>query len=352
MKKFILWPVVILVLAGGLYWLGVSQSRPQKKPIANPTGARPGTTNPDGANTTPKPDRVLAIVNDEPIRESDVTLRLPDGSFAMQQDLAREERLKRMVNAVSLRQYLTTENITVPESAIDARVNWLRANPPSAGCMCCSYRSLEEYMQANYLDMRELRAQIANDIGLQKHLDELWEKERPTGDVLAALLVTKRKEVAQRYVKASHIFFNTFQNPDFDMNPNKVRRELRIKANQAMKRLRAGEPFENVVTDMTEDNISRRQGGSLGCIPLDTFGPEFQTVVAKLGIGEYSEPVESPYGFHIVRRDMLEDKDVLELIREEFLDTRRAEVLNRIWMTRKVEYPGGENTQPAPTPVD
>jgi len=333
MRKWMIQLGAVVLVLGVIYVLGA---------WLTPSPARSGQSRDSAKGTDaqdPKLDRVVAKVNGEEIRERDVALKMPDGTFGMQGDEAREVRLKRMIRAVSLRQYLVKEKMEVAEAEIDHQVELLRKNPPSVGCMCCSYPSLEQFMQANYFDMKELRGEIANDLGLQKHLDVLWAKEHHAGKELDELLRQKREEVEKRNVKVSHIFFNTFQNLEFDMNPTKERRRLRIKSEEVFQRLQKGEALDNVAKEVSEDKISRSRGGELGCIPFDTFGRDVERVMRNLKPGEYSQPVESPYGFHIFRREALQDTDVLEVAKDEFRDIKRANVLNDIWMNTKVEYP-------------
>lgn len=334
MRKWMIRLGTVVLVMGIMYVLGAWLTPPPARSGQSRDSAK-------GADAQdPKLDRVLAKVNGEEIREGDVSMKMPDGTFGMQGDEARDVRLKRMIRAVTLRQYLAKEKVEVAKVEIDRQVEELRKNPPSVGCMCCSYPSLEQFMQANYLDMKELRAEIANDLGLQKHLDVLWQKEYPAGEKLDEFLRQKREEVEKRHVKVSHIFFNTFQNPDFDMNPTKERRRLRIRAEEVFQRLQKGEVFEDVAKEVSEDRMSRPKGGELGCIPFDTFGRDVERVMRNLKPGDYSHPVESPYGFHVLRREALQDKDVLKVAKDEFLDIKRADVLNNVWMNTKVEYPG------------
>jgi len=70
--------------------------------------------------------------------------------------------------------------------------------------------------------MAELRHELANGIGIGKYLEKLWQQKY--------LLDADRKEVVQKeraglekdYVKVSHIYFNTSQQPEFSLNPESV----------------------------------------------------------------------------------------------------------------------------------
>lgn len=67
-------------------------------------------------------------------------------------------------------------------------------------------------------------------------------------------------------------------------------------------RLDAGEDFAEVAADVSLD--TQTPGGVLPCpTPAVTFVPQFAEVVMTLPIGEISDPVQSEFGFHVVRVD-------------------------------------------------
>jgi peptidyl-prolyl cis-trans isomerase SurA len=74
-------------------------------------------------------------------------------------------------------------------------------------------------------------------------------------------------------------------------------------------RLDTGAKFEDMARINSEDPSSAR-GGDLGWLsPGDTV-PEFEQAVAKLAVGEVSQPVRSPFGWHLIRVDERRTQDV------------------------------------------
>jgi hypothetical protein len=307
--------------------------------VLNPSRKAEGPKSPwqrPGASGADAEDPVVATVNGEAIRESAVLLNLPKGSFGIEAEQAREQKLDRMIEALELRQYLRKANVEVPASEIDREVADLRKNPPAAGCACCRYDSLEQFMQANSLDMNELRGLIANDLGLKKHLGAEWEREHPAAS-RSERIRDERGRVERSHFKVSHVFFKTFQNPAFEKDPDAARPGIRARAQAAWDRLQKGEAFDAVVKDVSEDAISRSSGGSLGCMGTYDFGRDFAEAVTPLKPGEVSKPFESAWGFHIVRREALTDDDVWDLLRSEWADTKHAEILNSVRMNAEVK---------------
>ena len=59
--------------------------------------------------------------------------------------------------------------------------------------------------------------------------------------------------------------------------------------------------FGRLANKHSIDNQSAEQGGDLGTVPLGQFVPEFENAALELQEGEISEPVQSQFGFHIIR---------------------------------------------------
>ena len=45
------------------------------------------------------------------------------------------------------------------------------------------------------------------------------------------------------------------------------------------------------------------KGGSLGKWPKGRMVPAFDQAIAKMKIGGISDPVETPFGFHVIKRE-------------------------------------------------
>lgn len=72
------------------------------------------------------------------------------------------------------------------------------------------------------------------------------------------------------------------------------------KADDAMKRLRAGESFEGVANKLSEGQY-KDKGGEWPLMPADQFPDFIRNAAAKLKPGEISEPIESKFGYHIIK---------------------------------------------------
>ena len=74
-------------------------------------------------------------------------------------------------------------------------------------------------------------------------------------------------------------------------------------ANELRQEILDGTPFEDVARRESADSASRFEGGDLGMVARDRFVTEFVDAAVALRDGEISEPVQSQFGIHIIRRE-------------------------------------------------
>jgi peptidyl-prolyl cis-trans isomerase D len=68
-------------------------------------------------------------------------------------------------------------------------------------------------------------------------------------------------------------------------------------------RILKGEKFEDVAKAESADSASGAQGGDLGKGTRGRFVPQFENAAYALKVGELSEPVLTPFGYHLIRVD-------------------------------------------------
>lgn len=79
------------------------------------------------------------------------------------------------------------------------------------------------------------------------------------------------------------------------------------KINEIYNKLLQGESFEELAKKFSEDQGSAKSGGALPMFGTGRMVPDFEKVAFELkNIGDYSKPVHSPYGWHIIK--LLEKK--------------------------------------------
>jgi len=77
--------------------------------------------------------------------------------------------------------------------------------------------------------------------------------------------------------------------------------EARNKLLEFKKRIQAGEDFATLATQFSEDPGSAQKGGELGFFKKKELVPEYEATALKLEPGQIADPVESPFGFHLIQ---------------------------------------------------
>jgi peptidyl-prolyl cis-trans isomerase D len=99
------------------------------------------------------------------------------------------------------------------------------------------------------------------------------------------------------------------------------------KARQALERLRAGEEFEKVAAELSDDAGSKASGGDLGFFRRGQMVKPFEDAAFSQPVGGLSEPVRSDYGFHVIRVE--ERREALLRPYEEVREELAREILGR-----------------------
>jgi peptidyl-prolyl cis-trans isomerase D len=82
------------------------------------------------------------------------------------------------------------------------------------------------------------------------------------------------------------------------------------RARTVRRELADGADFADVAGRESADSASRTQGGDLGVRPRGTLVDEFERAALALRPGQISEPVLSPFGYHIIRLEARTDTTV------------------------------------------
>lgn len=83
----------------------------------------------------------------------------------------------------------------------------------------------------------------------------------------------------------------------------RTKEEAKARATEAMKKAKADpSKFAELVKEYSDEPGADRRGGDLGTFPKGAMVPEFQEGLEKIKVGEVSDVVETPFGYHVILR--------------------------------------------------
>lgn len=145
-----------------------------------------------------------------------------------------------------------------------------------------------ETFKQEFLSYRnqQVRPTFINDSDVEKEAQRIYNETRERIDGNGGM------------VKAAHILIATKQKA----SDNEVD-VARLRADSIYNVIRNGGDFAELAKQFSDDKRSGMNGGELGWIQKGVTVKEFEDVLFAQKDGEISKPVESPFGFHIIRSE-------------------------------------------------
>lgn len=128
--------------------------------------------------------------------------------------------------------------------------------------------------------------------------------------------------------KVSHVLISA------DTDKDDAVKAAQAKAEQLRERLVKGEDFSKIAKEASDDKESAAKGGDLGFIDKQAMDPNFATIAFGLGKNEISQPVKTPFGFHLIKVTELvpATTKTFEEVREELaISYKRASAENKFY---------------------
>ncbi len=114
--------------------------------------------------------------------------------------------------------------------------------------------------------------------------------------------------------------------------------EAQRKLAQARQALGSGADFAQLARQLSEDQGSASRGGELGWVSPGELVPEFERAMDALAVNGLSEPVQTPFGWHLIqvleRRTQANDSEARKTRARAELRKRKAEEELELWQRR------------------
>lgn len=248
-----------------------------------------------------KTQEVVAIVNGEEITQAQLNERIqilgliygPAADVELAKPEVQEEILNEIVDETLLIQDAKKNNIEVNKEELDQQFSGFRS------FMVQIIGSEDEYK-------KELKERNLTDDHLKEYINSF-------------LIINELYDLKTKDIEVSEQELKEF----YEDNKDIFRLQDRIKvrhilvatldeAQELKEQLDGGADFIELAMQHTLDEYTRETGGDLGYITPDVqFVPEFKNAAFALDVDEVSNPVQTSYGYHLIRVDDKEPGRVL-----------------------------------------
>jgi peptidyl-prolyl cis-trans isomerase C len=141
-----------------------------------------------------------------------------------------------------------------------------------------------ELIKDNYIAIEYLKKEVTNKVEVSEE------------DIKAYYESHKDEFKTPEMVRPRHILIKT--DPYASDNDKKKAKE---KIEDVLKKIKAGEDFAKLASDLSDDTGSKTKGGELGFFPKGRMVKPFEDAAFSLKPGEVSGIVETQFGYHIIK---------------------------------------------------
>jgi peptidyl-prolyl cis-trans isomerase SurA len=266
-------------------------------------------------------DRIVAVVGDQPITQYDIQERI----LAMQQQPGfkapanREEfdKLARDVVNQLIDEELLVEKakqlkIEIPDQDLSANVERQVKDIRSRFASDAEFRA--ELAKAGLGTPEEYRRFLMEQLRRTELQRKVVDKMRQDGKIPPVNVSQAEVEEAFNRSRTSlprRPATVTFRQVVVAPKPSASEKEIaRKKAEALLADIKGGADFERIAKRESMDSVSATQGGDLGWNGRGTMVPEFERWMFGLRPGDLSPVVETVHGYHIIRVDRVQPREV------------------------------------------
>lgn len=266
-------------------------------------------------------DRVVAVVGNRPVLASQVDeelfsrqsqgAKLPDDPQGIRD--VRRQIVSSIIDEELLVQQAqrdTAIKVTDEEiaSGVEEQVRKVRSNFGSevdyrAELKKAGFQTPEEYRR--WLTDQQRRAALQNRLIEKLRTDGKLKPVSPTEQEMRAFFDEQKATLGSRPATISfrQIVVAPKSSPE-------ARARTKAQADSIVLELRRGADFATAARRFSQDPGSKEQGGSLNWFRRGVMVPEFERVAFSLKPGVVSDPVESPFGYHIIQVERIQPGEV------------------------------------------
>jgi peptidyl-prolyl cis-trans isomerase SurA len=266
-------------------------------------------------------DRVLAVVGNRPVLASQVDEEIfsrqsqgakiptdPDGLKAVRQQIVSSIIDEELLLQQAQRDTAITVTDEEIASGVEEQVRKVRSNFTSevdytTELKKAGFQTPEEYRR--WLTDQQRRAAFQNRLVEKLRGEGKLKPVAPTEKEMKQFFEEQKGSLGTRPATLSFRQIVVTPAP-----AQAAKLKTKAQADSIVLELRRGADFATAARRFSQDPGSKEQGGSLNWFRRGVMVPEFERVAFSLKPGVVSDPVESPFGYHIIQVERVQPGEV------------------------------------------
>jgi len=246
-------------------------------------------------------DKIIAIVNDEVILESEFASNMQravaqirqQGAKAPEKKVLQNQVIEQMISRTIMLRMAADQGIKVTDRQLNATITQIAKNN---GMSLAKFREVLIAQGQDYISTRE---KIRDDTLIRQLQESNISKRIQISDTEVQNFLRSKASQSNAETLISDILI-AIESP---MTPKNIK-TARDKANSIYQKLSAGASFSNLA--ISNSNAAHAlNGGDMGWRKVAELPSSMVSAIAPLSAGQFSKPTRTPTGFHIL---LLRDK--------------------------------------------
>jgi parvulin-like peptidyl-prolyl isomerase len=266
----------------------------KKAPIAPDSGVAAAAADPAKSGRLTGPVvKVNGVAIDSVAFYAELDKITQGGSRAIPDDRLKkiqENILNRLIEDELLAQEVKKQSVVVTDADVDAEFSKYKARFKGD-------EQFQNYLTHGKTTIEDIRKRLTTAVSLTRLLEKLGKLDVSEDEVKKSYESGIKLYTEPEQIHAVHILIKLADGATED----KVD-AARKKANEALKKVRAGADFGVVAKELSDDAMSKEKGGDLGFFRKGVMVPKFEEAAFAMKEGELTkEPVRTPFGFHVIK---------------------------------------------------